>query len=204
MAEFFCVLLMIGGGWLIYEIIKGRAPQSSSAGADARSYATFKDRSTIIIKERHYSLIEAIEVVAAREVNISYTPDKYIYTGATVGGIHTGGVSKIEGGYSARSGSKTGDYYLSFKYGKYNEYNDMRWSSKYISCIVLTKKDYELAKKDKILNRFIPNDKQKENAFYGIGNNLTREQADTALSIITLSKAEADYVRNWLGNNTNS
>ena len=197
MAEILIVLVLIGGGWLIWEIIKGRAPQPYDAGSEALANATYRDN-TLIVKKRHSSLFDAIEVEACRTLNVSYTPDRYVYTGATVGGVHTGGVTKLDGGYSVRPGDKTGDYMLCFKYGKYNEFNNYRWSSEYLSCIVLTKSDFNLAKKDATLRRFIPNEERKTSLTSVLSNNLTKEEADRDLTVVSLTKAEAEYIRNWL------
>lgn len=198
MAELCTVLVLVLGGWLLVEMVKNRMPQSSDAGADARACATYK-KDALIIKSRNPALAEAIEVEASREVNFQYTPDRYVYTGATVGGVHTGGVTKLDGGYTVSEGQKTGSYFLSYKYGKYNEYNNMRWSSKYFCCVSLPAADYKLAKEDRIIRKFVADDEQKKRLSSSYSLTLTEAEAQTALYFVGMSKADAEYLRNWLG-----
>ena len=198
MAELCTILVLILGGWLIAVIIKNRAPQSSNAGAEARACVTHKN-DALIIKARNSALLEAIEVEASQKVNYNYTPDRYVYTSATVGGITTGGVTKLEGGYSISLGEKTGDYFLSYKYGKYNEFGNMRWSAHYICCVSLPSADYRLAKNDPILRKYVANQDLQKQLSTGYSQQLTAEEAKTALYFGRMKKSDAEYLRNWLG-----
>lgn len=69
-------------------------------------------QSVLKVKKRGPELSKAIKILDDKDYTISYKPEEYIFTSATVGGITTGGVDKI-GGYSYISGStKTGKYQL--------------------------------------------------------------------------------------------
>lgn len=67
------------------------------------------------------------KVLRAEEIwnhSINYEPEKLVYTGATVGGVHTGGVHK-EGGYNYLSGTSTGQYQVYYDNGdRYDTYTD--------------------------------------------------------------------------------
>ena len=95
------------------------------------------------LKKRSSVLDGAFSIEAERNVNLSYTPDKLVYTGATVGGITTGGFHVEQGGYSVSSGAKNGKYNLYFKYADY--YGTPL--SQIVSTIKMNAEDYEYAKK---------------------------------------------------------
>lgn len=69
----------------------------------------FKDF-TLSITKRDTRFSQIVKIVADTTPIATYSPEKYIYTGATVGGITTGGVSKI-GGYGTKA-VKNGRYNL--------------------------------------------------------------------------------------------
>ena len=116
----------------------------------------------------------AVNTYAVRDVTLNYTPDKYIYTSATVGGITTGGVSKIDGGYSAGLGGKTGTYNLWYK--KARPSKDSRnltgWDGEVIYSVVLN----DLRLDSVSSERYLPN----------------------SLKVLDLSKSTADYVLSWI------
>ena len=197
MAEFCTFLLIVLAGWWIVVYVKNSIPQSENAGADIRAKVTVKGNN-LVIKTRHSSLKDAFEVNASREVNVSYTPDRYVYTGATVGGVTTGGVTKLDGGYSLSTGAKTGDYYLTYKYGQYNEFLNARWSSRYVSAISLTKTDFCLAEKNSILRKYIPSEEQRKRMVAQAAPRFSEEEAETSLLVMGMSKSDAEYVIKWL------
>lgn len=204
MAEFLIVVVLVLGAWLCFVIVKNRMPQSSSAGADVRSRAEYKRNGSfgtkggLIIRERHPSLLDAIQVEASHDINVGYTPDKYIFTSATVGGITTGGVSKIDGGYHASLGAKNGSYYLSYKYAQYNQFNDMRWSSGYVGAVSLNDTDYRIAMNNPTLKRYISD--ENSISYYSTGYDaiFTNLEARHSLSLSNMSKSDAEYVKSWL------
>ena len=65
------------------------------------------------------------KVLSVTEVwnhTFNYEPEKIVYTGATVGGVHTGGFHK-EGGYHTVSGTSTGMYQIWYDNGVAYETN---------------------------------------------------------------------------------
>ena len=114
------------------------------------------------IQHRDACLKKAFVVEADRRVNLGYTPDQYIFTSATVGGVSTGGISKIDGGYNVSLGEKTGSYSLKCFYcpkgGMYDAANPQNnWA--YINCITLSQEDFSAAKRDPKLAQFIVDEK---------------------------------------------
>ena len=69
----------------------------NSAGKKSSDYLKFcEDHSRLtpgyaVLVKRDPYIRKIISVTAEREVGATYTPDKIIYTGATVGGVTTGG-----------------------------------------------------------------------------------------------------------------
>lgn len=197
MAEFCTIIVLVLGMWLMAVMVKNRMPQSSTAGAEARSHATHQEwGSVLIVKERHISLQEAIEIEASRDVLVNYTPDRYVYQSVSYGGVTTGGVTKLQGGYSMQTGAKTGTYFLSFKYAKFNEFGSYRWSSKYFSNVSVPERDYKLAQKDPVLKKYMADPKQQK--YLGDGLNMSAVEAKTAFCFVGMSKEEAEHIRDWL------
>lgn len=65
---------------------------------------------TLTVKARCAANRGALEIVADRDIKTKYEPKRLVYTGATVGGITTGGFHE-EGGYNyISSANKTGKY----------------------------------------------------------------------------------------------
>ena len=62
------------------------------------------------------SLRDFFSVIPKKDINFTKRPDKYIYTSATVGGITTGGVSKVEGGYDINVTTRS---YFTLGYGSF-------------------------------------------------------------------------------------
>lgn len=64
---------------------------------------------------------KSIEIRADYNLTYKYNPAKIVYTGATVGGVTTGGFHTEEEHYALGSGGKSGKYYLRAKLsaGKY-------------------------------------------------------------------------------------
>ena len=61
-------------------------------------------------------------VKIAKDEVISYKPKEYVYTGATVGGVTTGGIHE-QGGYNYVSGYRdTGRYQLQYEDEKFRRY----------------------------------------------------------------------------------
>ena len=98
-----------------------------------------KTANKLIIYNRTYSNSDKLSMERHREIYNKYNPATVTYTGATVGGITTGGLNYNPAYYSTGLGNYTDKYELWYKgYDK----DDMHWVSK----IELTSKDAEQAK----------------------------------------------------------
>lgn len=117
-----------------------------------------------------------------------------VYSSATAGGITTGGVTKIDGGYSVGSGEKTGNY--NFWYKKAKRSTDSRnltgREGTVIHSIVLSDSDFEKAKKNPKLSSLIM-DEEEMKASYS-----TRRYRPKTLNVYNLSKITVDYVLSWI------
>ena len=118
---------------LIYDWSCNRNKNSKQGSKQKQSEKLFefeKDwntlQSTLIVNRRDPLFERWLDVEANKEVFFEDVPDKYIYTGASVGGITTGGVHVQKGGLKANFGSKTGEYYLMFHVGRnYADYGGL-------------------------------------------------------------------------------
>ncbi len=72
------------------------------------------DGGILRLKKRGPELEKALKIKSDVYVDIHHQDEQYIYTSATVGGVTTGGVSKIDGYDYASGFSKTGKYCLEF------------------------------------------------------------------------------------------
>lgn len=107
---------------------------------------------------------------------LNYEPEKYVYTGATVGGVHTGGVHK-EGGYNYVTGTKTGKYHIWYSDGVRYETND---NSGFVHSIKLADMNLvKKAKESKCVSKYL-----QENML--------------VLEYKTLSKQECTAIISWL------
>lgn len=78
----------------------------------------------LTLKKRDYTNKKVLRVEEIWNHSINYEPEKLVYTGATVGGVHTGGVHK-EGGYNYYSGTSTGQYQVYYDNGdRYDTYTN--------------------------------------------------------------------------------
>ena len=158
----------------------------------AEQYFTYNSfTNSIKLKRKSPEIKNAITIEAAREVFANYTPDKLLYTSATVGGVTTGGVDVIKGGYSITSGQKTGKYYLSYKYAidAPSSTGAAHYWSGLVSFIELSNEELEEVKKHPVLKNLIATDKTKD-LFHLSGKN--------ALDLISIPQSTAQSVLNWL------
>ena len=70
----------------------------------------------ITLKNRDLSNKKVLRVEEIWNHSINYEPERMVYTGASVGGVHTGGVHK-EGGYNYLRGTSTGKYQVYYSNG---------------------------------------------------------------------------------------
>lgn len=113
-----------------------------------------KDHIIINEKDKTAELFKRSDVSASylsfAEHDISYTkynPSQLVYTGATVGGIHTGGFHTTKAHYSSHSQGRAGKYYI---YSK-----DHNGKVVIIQKIILTEELLEEASKSATIKKFI-------------------------------------------------
>lgn len=153
-------------------------------------YATFHNH-TLSLKERRPELAKAIRIVDFQDRVITYTPEKYIYTSATVGGITTGGVEKV-GGYSSET-VRTGQVNLKWGLSVLND----------ISRIRLTDELFKKAKSK--LNKEWLDEKKKEiiveedkAAYAALSLNMSDEFAKSIIKAGYPSYQKAIEILNWI------
>lgn len=112
----------------------------ANAEKKTESYISYNNYSnTLDLKKRGAPIAKAVKIAADKDYTTSYKPEEYVYTGATVGGVTTGGIHK-QGGYEYISGeAKTGKYQL-------------QYNGQYISKIQLTDELFREAKNSRIKN----------------------------------------------------
>lgn len=81
---------------IIDEIIRKSNKKAEQAQTD--DYIQFhSNTNTLEVNKKSKLLRKRLKVEEYKSTNVNYTPEKLIYTSATVGGITTGGVSKVGG-----------------------------------------------------------------------------------------------------------
>ena len=105
---------------------------------------------TLTLIERRNSNGIALKIRQMTDHNLKYHEAQYVYTGATVGGITTGGIHKT-GDYHTIESTSTGKYEICYKDRDILN-NDQLYPIKRIK---LTNEMVEKAKKDKLLNSFL-------------------------------------------------
>ena len=198
------ILVLSFIGFCVYWRIK-KDNQAQKVASEANECITTKGRFSpiaLIVRKRDPSLLDAFTIEEHRDVLVGYTPDKYIYQGATSGGITMGEITKIDGGYSLSSGNRTGKYYLIYKYAHYEKayVGDSSWNPAAFDAISLSNEDYLNAKNDPILKKFVPDEKEQKRISDRFHGTLTEHQAKTVLNCPLMTFEEAVYLRKWLTN----
>lgn len=152
------------------------------AGEFSPKYLRYENYNDAVLVKRDPYIRKILSVEAQRNVNLSYTPDKVVYTSATVGRVTTGGIDTIKGGYTVHSGSKTGNYYLWHGFARMSM---NRWEGDMVFRIVLSQSDYEKAKKDSVLQKYISTrNKGGKSEYY--------------LNVGYTSKTDCEYILSWM------
>ena len=161
------------------------------------SLSYFRDCHLLILKRRTSNIGNVIKAEASRNINLTSVPDKLVYTGATVGGVSTGGFHVQKGGNYVSLGAKTGRYYLSYKYAE--AYNG-KYRSDIVSFVESTDPDFALAKNDNVLRRYIasPETKKKFSSFHRSDQ---FNKCTHLLCLIDLPKLDAEYIVKWMSGN---
>ena len=189
------VIVLFGGLllWLLIIYLRSRTEEKEATVArQTFSYDSYTH--CLTIKERTAELLNVVTIQEERNVIAKYRPDRIIYTGATVGGITTGGFHTEKGGYSLDFGEKTGYYYLSYKYAEDRittnpNPGDSQYEPGIVAFVRLTTSDFEKAQQHPTIKRLIATEESKRK--FDI-------RGDNVLNLIGLTKIDANYVLNWL------
>ena len=87
----------------------------SRKALNAREYITF-DGETATVLKRNSAISEVLKVESIQKVEYKYNPAKVTYTGATVGGVTTGGFHTTNASYSEIPTGNSGRAYIKAKY----------------------------------------------------------------------------------------
>ena len=68
-----------------------------------RVYSYDKETATLTVHKRSKEVGKVISIEKLSDYSLQYHPSQMVYTGATVGGIHTGGFHKTEACYTAKT-----------------------------------------------------------------------------------------------------
>lgn len=140
---FFIVIVIVVGGQ------QGKKAEAERV-VELRQYLEFDEfNNHIKIKKRSSALKGEFFVNENRNNYLTYTPDKLVYTGATVGGVTMGGTHVEKGGYSVHTGSVNGTYSLVYRHGKEEWRNyEKTWSPSMCASIELKDEDFAYMKKN--------------------------------------------------------
>lgn len=189
----------IGLFYLFYTIQSEKSKEATAAANAGKKSFTYNNKSNLLVlKNRTPILQSSLTVEAHHEVNLTSVPDKLVYTGATVGGITTGGFHVQKGGNYLSLGRKTGEYYITYKYAEsYEDGGIQKYHSGIVSFVELTDSDFTLAKNNNVLKKYIASPETKEtfSRFYNCN-----QLANCAhlLYLSQLSRVNAEYIVKWM------
>lgn len=148
--------------------------------------------SILIVKKKSSIAASNLQVEAHREVFSKEVPDKIVYTGATVGGITTGGFHIQKGGTVYTEGNKTGKYSLYYRYA--SMLNNEPYSE-VVSYLSLSDELMKEARVDPLLSKLIVTEEQQKNLEKLYHFNGRRN----LLSLGDLNENTARSIKAWLG-----
>ena len=122
----------------------------SRKALNAREYITF-DGETATVLKRNSAISEVLKVESIQKVEYKYNPAKVTYTGATVGGVTTGGFHTTNASYSEIPTGNSGRAYIKAKYPA---------KSPYLKEIILSTDELvESAKHNTTVSKFLKENK---------------------------------------------
>ena len=183
----FIIVVIIFGIFLLLLFLS--SDKNSSLSEEYGGMSKNEWAQTLVVKKRGKYIGRNIKVLACRESHWRERPDSYVFSSATVGGITTGGVTKIEGGPVLEVGKKTGRYSLGF-------------GDKWVASIGLSDKDYEIAKADSVLSKHIMPEEHRQQSLKELGRKVDVSGLDFSvknqLTTRYLTYDHAKYIKNWL------
>lgn len=192
------------GVYVAYDEYKQNArKQVREAVKDTMKYNISTE--TLTLMERRDSNDMALRIRQMTDYNLKYHEAQYVYTGATVGGITTGGIHKT-GDYHTIDSTSTGKYEICYKGG--DLLNPDRLCP--IKSIKLTYEMVEKAKKDKLIQSFLKDntlvlEKKTNNNGELMKSALNANNTTLAMQIAKkdyfdkqLTKEECTQIVNWI------
>ena len=184
---FFIIACIVAIAYLLYRMSGSGIKKLTEQNKEYDSYYTFlsdtRGANRLIIRKRGSLAQKAIKINAKHEIHCKEIPDKLIYTGATVGGITTGGFHVQKGGTQILMGKKTGQYYLS-----YELLPSYQNTSGIIVFIILNDSDFEELNKTE-LSQLVATKEEKD--WYKISDK-------NVIDVRDLSQNQAKALVSWL------
>lgn len=175
--------------------------------AAARTYMTYdKETNTLTLNARKQENANVIKIEEMVDYNLNYHPSKIVYTGATVGGVHTGGFHDA-GNYYTMDGTSTKKYHLI-----YNGVGVTDEDYCPIRTIKLGASLIEEAKKNSVISQYLNQDGTlnlsnpvKSKYAEHMGTAMERGNVDLAMQMAKadyynqqLTKGQCNAIRNWI------
>lgn len=163
-----------------------------------------KDTNTLTLFERSSKNAKVIKVEEMSDYNLTYHPSRIVYTGATVGGVHTGGFHETENYYSVDRRC-TKKYHLTYNGAgvKPEDYCPIYIIKLSSSMVKEAKENPNVSKYLTEENTLVLTNKAKTNS--PVNTALNQGKTDTALQMTKsdyysrqLSKKHCDAIRNWI------
>lgn len=198
MAEILAAIITIAIVWFIIhkkdteikEIADGRLIANDYPYKKMYWDMNFHD--VVEIKKRSPDVLKILDFHESHELYVNNTPDKLIYTGATVGGVTTGGFHVQKGGISVSTGAGTGKWFVSHEYA--STVNNKPWPDT-VSYMVLSEQLFSEAQKNPYLKELIV-PKEAREKWRGSRNDLADNQY--LLNVVSMDKHTADCLKSWL------
>lgn len=198
MAEILAAIITIAIVWFIIykkdteikEIADGRLIANDYPYKKMYWDMNFHD--VVEIKKRSPDVLKILDFHESHELYVNNSPDKLIYTGATVGGVTTGGFHVQKGGISVSTGAGTGKWFVSHEYA--STVNNKPWPDT-VSYMVLSEQLFSEAQKNPYLKELIV-PKEAREKWRGSRNDLADNQY--LLNVVSMDKHTADCLKSWL------
>ena len=185
---FVIIAILVIIAYIIFLISRKGASMAFEQQKEYNNYFTFIQSTglrgnRLFIKHRGSIINEAVKIEADRDYTYKGVPDKLIYTGATVGGVTTGGFHVQKGGIAITSMKKNGKFFLSYALIPSYEYKDPT-----LDFIELTASDFKEFQKTRI-NHLVTSEEKKKD-YKLTGKNI--------IDASGLSKDAAYALKDWL------
>lgn len=177
---------------IVIVIIIRQTAQDKTAAENKRAVAGKAqfDFDTLIVTKRGPEIRPCLEIWDDRDMHLSTTPDQYVYTSVSHGGVTVGGVDKIKGKTTVKWGKKTGKATIFYKYNETSSNGHLSTGAVYK--IKLTPGDLEKAKHHPVLKQCV-----------GKGKGVCSFDDESDLSLLylerrNLTRGQCEKIIDWL------